>query len=80
MSPLGNWFNFFQFVSQTLKDNKMNASQINEFRKAHNLVPLTRIQDITKNAAKKRNADNKAKRAQECRELKASRASGRKVK
>lgn len=49
----------------------MNLKQINEFRVAHNMVPLVV-------APKKGNNGNAAKRAQECRNLKAKRNSGKK--
>lgn len=49
----------------------MNLKQINEFRVAHNMVPLAPAQ-------KKANNGNAAKRAQECRNLKAKRNSGKK--
>lgn len=49
----------------------MNLKQINEFRVAHNLVPLVAT-------PKKGNNGNAAKRAQECRDLKAKRGSNKK--
>jgi hypothetical protein len=49
----------------------MNLKQINEFRVAHNLAPLQA-------PAKKKSNGNAAKRAQECRDLKAKRSSNKK--
>lgn len=51
----------------------MNLQQINEFRTAHGLTPLT-AQD--NRAAKRRQDANRAKRAQESRDLKAKRSKG----
>lgn len=49
----------------------MNLKQINEFRVSHGLVPLPAH-------ARKASSGNAAKRAQECRDLKARRNSGKK--
>lgn len=49
----------------------MNLKQINEFRVAHGLAPL-----LAK--PRKANSGNAAKRAQECRDLKAKRGSNKK--
>jgi hypothetical protein len=49
----------------------MNLKSINEFRVTHNLAPLPA-------KPKKANNGNAAKRAQECRDLKAKRSSNKK--
>lgn len=49
----------------------MNLKRINEFRVAHGLAPLPA-------PARKANSGNASKRAQECRDLKARRNSGKK--
>lgn len=49
----------------------MNLKQVNEFRVAHNMIPLAAT-------PKKANNGNAAKHAQECRDLKAKRSSNKK--